>query len=376
MPARDWHIITSEYPPAIGGVSDLTFAVAGALSAHAPVHVWCPRGTSDHPPLRGVQTHAVSHFGPSALIRLSRHLNEYSAPRRLFVQWTPQGFGWRSLNVVFAAWLAWRGRCRGDAIDLMVHEPYVSWSAQPTRVVAAVVHRLMLALACLSATRVWVSTTAWLPYVRPYLWSSAALQWLPVPAPNLACGEAPASHREEDAEEVVGHFSMYSPLITPLLTATVATIIDLSRASVLLIGQGSDAFRTAILKIRPTAADRVRATGAAPPLEIARALRSCDLMVQPYPDGVTTRRTSTLTAMALGLPVVTNTGRLTEPLWHEVAGVTLVHDSDGSVLGLHAVELLANADRREQLGAASRSSYEQHFAVHHAVRRLNASAVR
>ncbi len=38
-----WHIITGEYPPAIGGVSSYTQLVAEGLAAAGDaVHVWCP----------------------------------------------------------------------------------------------------------------------------------------------------------------------------------------------------------------------------------------------------------------------------------------------------------------------------------------------
>lgn len=371
MSVPDWHIVTSEYPPAIGGVSDYTFAIAGALGARAVVQVWCPSSNSTHPEQSGVRTHEVRDFGLTELIRLGRRLDEGSRVRRLFVQWTPQGFGWRSLNILFAGWLAWRGWFRGDAIDLMVHEPYLSWSVKPTRLVAAVIHRLMLWLACSSATRVWVSTTAWLAYVRPYLWSRAPLRWLPVPAPDLALDSSPRASKDAHTDIVVGHFSMHSPLITPLLTVALDTILAGSHASILLIGQGSDAFRSDFLATRSTLADRVHATGEAPAPAITRALLSCDLMVQPYPDGVTTRRTSLLTTMALGLPAVTNDGRLTEDLWRKMSGVTVVAGSNASALGEQAVRLIEDADTRRRLGEASRTSYEERFALHNAMRLLN-----
>ena len=39
-----WHIITGEYPPVLGGVSDYSHLVAEALAgAGDDVHVWCPR---------------------------------------------------------------------------------------------------------------------------------------------------------------------------------------------------------------------------------------------------------------------------------------------------------------------------------------------
>jgi len=52
------------------------------------------------------------------------------------------------------------------------------------------------------------------------------------------------------------------------------------------------------------------------------------VLLQPYEDGVTTRRGSIIAALALGVPVVTTTGRMTEPLWRASAAVTLVADGD------------------------------------------------
>ena len=55
-----WHIITGEYPPTIGGVSDYSQLVAeGLADAGDEVHVWCPplphlsasNGVTVHPTL-------------------------------------------------------------------------------------------------------------------------------------------------------------------------------------------------------------------------------------------------------------------------------------------------------------------------------------
>ena len=43
-----WHLITCEYPPRTGGVSDYTRLVAEGLSeAGDEVHVWCPPSVVD-----------------------------------------------------------------------------------------------------------------------------------------------------------------------------------------------------------------------------------------------------------------------------------------------------------------------------------------
>src|SRR2546421_747505 len=68
---------------------------------------------------------------------------------------------------------------------------------------------------------------------------------------------------------------------------------------------------------------RVFAPGALPGDQVAVHLAATDLLVQPFPDGVTTRRTSLMAGLALGRPIVTTGGFNTEPLWKETGAVFL-----------------------------------------------------
>lgn len=368
-----WHIVTSEYPPDVGGVSDFSFAVADALRRHGPVHVWCPRTTEAHPVQRDVVVHAIDSFSPSALRRFSRALAEFPG-RRLFVQWTPQGFGFKSLNLAFAAWLAWQGRVNGTAIDLMVHEPYLRWSLAPTRLFAAAVHRLMLLLATLGAQRIWLSTTAWTAFVAPFAPRRIPVAWLPVPA-SCRLVQAEEQRNTQPAAHVplVGHFGLHSPLVTTILRSALDAVLAESSVNVLLIGQGSERFRDEFLATRADAASRVQATGPLSSRDMVTTLASCDVLMQPYPDGITTRRTSTITALASGVPVVTNTGELTEPLWADTAGVTLVSGPDGRALGAATLRLLSDRDALRRRSLLSLALYERLFAVRHAEALLLAS---
>ena len=53
------------------------------------------------------------------------------------------------------------------------------------------------------------------------------------------------------------------------------------------------------------------------PQALADHIGACDLLIQPYPDGISSRRTSAMAGLALGIPVITTTGSLTESLWAE-----------------------------------------------------------
>src|SRR5579883_195141 len=61
-----WHLITCEYPPQIGGVSDYTFLMARELArAGEEVHVWCGAASGDYPESPGVSVHReLRRFSP------------------------------------------------------------------------------------------------------------------------------------------------------------------------------------------------------------------------------------------------------------------------------------------------------------------------
>src|SRR3954463_1068879 len=130
-----WHLITSEYPPQPGGVSDYTQVVArGLASAGDEVHVWCPpagngakdAAESNEDNSSGVSVHReLGSFTPADLRRTGRLLRRFKAPRRLLVQWVPHGYGYQSMNLPFCLWLWRRAVSHRDEVEVMVHEPYL-----------------------------------------------------------------------------------------------------------------------------------------------------------------------------------------------------------------------------------------------------------
>ena len=76
----EWHIITHEYPPQVGGVSDYTYLLASALAAAGDsVHVWCPAGSGDPPPALGVIVHLEpGRFSAGDLHRVDKKLDAAS----------------------------------------------------------------------------------------------------------------------------------------------------------------------------------------------------------------------------------------------------------------------------------------------------------
>ncbi len=370
-----WHIITCEYPPRVGGVSDYAEAMAGALAraGHA-VHVWCPDDGPVPSQAPGITVHAVREaFSRAGLARIDQALDRYPGPRHLFVQWVPHGFGYRALNIFVARWLASRAR-RGDQVHLLVHEPFVEFSLRPRQLVVAVVQRLMLVVAAARAERIWVSTPSWLPLIARFVPAGARPAWLPIPAPHVASVRARLdTPGHAAATAVVGHFSTHAPLVTQVLAPALEELLQQTGATVLLIGRDSDRFRASYLHAHPAMASRIRATGVLDSDAIDAAVASCTAMLQPYPDGISTRRTSALTLMSSGVPVVTNAGRLTEGLWSEDGAVELVDAPDGRKLGAATAALLRDPARRSTLAARAAAIYDSRFDIRHSVAALTAS---
>ncbi len=373
-----WHLITCEYPPDVGGISDHTAQVATGLAAAGDdVHVWCPGPERSAPP--GVHVHGgLGAFGRADLERVDRELDQHAAPRRLVVQWVPHGFGKRSMNVGFCLWV-WRRARRGDAVDVVVHEPYLEFGRGPIpHVVMALVHRLMTIVLLRAADRVWMSTPAWEDLLRPYLLGrDMEMRWLPVPGCESRAALPSAGAATDLAvlpRPLAGHFGTYGTLVTSLLEERLAGVMaSPTRPALLLMGSGGEAFARHLLARHPEWRDRVLATGYLPPERLDTYLSACDVLLQPYPDGITTRRTSAMAGLARGRAVVTTTGHLTEPLWAEHQAVVLVDGGDPAAF-VDAVDgLLRDTQARERLGARARAVYDAHFSVSQLVHTLRAA---
>lgn len=374
------HIVTSEYPPDVGGVSDYTRQVAEGLARMGDeVHVWCPRA-AEGPATRGLHVHPdLGGIGPADLKRLDERLGAFPAPRRLLVQWVPHGFGYHSMNVWFCLWLARRARA-GDAVELMVHEPYLEFRRGPLRHLAmACVHRLMTMVLLRASRKVWMSIPAWESRLRPYaLGRGLPMQWLPVPGCVADASAAPAAAIRltyaADGRPLLGHFGSYGTAITALLTERLPLIMDgLMTPSLLLLGSGSERFRNELVERHPSWAPRVHATGYLSAADLSAHITACDLFVQPYPDGISSRRTSAMACLAHARPVITTTGHLSEPLWMETGAVASADVGDRMMFAATANDLLRRDDDRLALGLRGQRVYVENFSVTRVVDALRAA---
>ncbi len=360
----NWHIVTCEYPPQIGGVSDYTRLLARELQkAGDEVHIWAPALQAGD----DLNVHrSLGSFRSKDLRIAGEALDRYPEPRTLLVQWVPHGYGRRGMNIGFTRWLASRVR-EGDRLYLMVHEPYLEPS-QPRLKLRFVswMQRRMICNLLGSASRVFVSIPAWETYLRPYASEGLRFDWLPIPATIETPAEPRAviSVRNRFCNDAVilGHLGTYSAELRRILQPALIKILrEVPNACALLMGNHSDTFARDLQIAEPDLASRICGAGHLPDADLANHISACDLTLQPYSDGLSSRRTSLMNLISRGIPVVSNIGHLTEQLWSESQAVALSTTADATQLSALCVQLLHDGSARTRLSHAAIALYRSRF---------------
>jgi len=359
-----WHILTGEYPPASGGVGDYTAQVAAALmSAGDAVTVWNPEST------------LPDRFGPKTRGVLDAAF--HSDPGVVLLQYVPNALGARGMNLPFCRWLRDRARS-GIQLRVMFHEPYFYFTVErPWRNVLAIVQRAMARVLLDGSNRAYISTETWRRYLSPR--NGMPIDVLPIPS-NIPPGAAPDSDRYRrviapHGEQIVGHFGSYGDHVGGELLRVLPGIAQRSATARFgFIGSGSAEFLARIAARHPEIAARSWASGRVDADAVSSALRSCDVLIQPYPDGITTRRTSAMAGLQHGVPTVTTIGALTEGIWTDSQAVALAPAHDATAFADAVARLLHDQPAAHALGRRGAKIYEQQFSLERTVAVLRAAS--
>ena len=369
-----WALITGEYPPLRGGVSDYTRLLANGLAATGDeVHVWTPDGEGPAPEENNVQVHRLpGRFDRRSIAMLGSALRGLPASCRLFVQYVPHAYGWKAMNIPFCLWLTcWRRQ----PVWVLYHEVAypLSWS-QPIRLnILGAVTRGMASLVARAAERVFISIPAW----EPLLPKGRPPAWLPIPSTIPTTADRALRERiraglvGDSGSLLIGHFGTFGPHLTPLLREILPPVLARDRNRVaLLLGGGGKRFAEELIGTHPDLKGRLISPGHLPPDELAAHLAACDLLVQPYADGASGRRTSLMAGLGLGLPIVTTKGYLTEPMWEASGAVALAPALSADAFLEQTEALLADPTRRAGLGQTAARVYQDRFALENTIREL------
>ena len=374
-------MITCEYPPQTGGIADYSREIAAGLSrAGIPVRIWAP-GNEDRTARfssRVTVVRSLGRFGLPSLVRTARKMRRAGAGRRLLLQWEPVGYGFLSVNVLFCLWIAWQALW-GAQLIVMFHETFLSYSKKtPRRFVAATLQRLMAFLLVQSARKVFVSTESGAAALGRLSLTRTEVQHLPVfsnidSADDIRSARIHRSDFVSEGETLVGHFGRYNTQTEALVIPTITALLRRSKSiHVLFAGECSEIYRGVLIEAHPEFRHRVHSAGLCTPAEVSSVFAACDFMFQPYPDGITTRRSTAMAALANGCFFVSNKGTASEDLWHRTAAVHLLR---GRTPEEQAGEMdsIARSPERIARGAEEAAEFYRHnFSVERTLTALNA----
>jgi glycosyltransferase involved in cell wall biosynthesis len=378
-----WHIITGEYPPQLGGVSDYTYQISRELAKHGDsIHLWSPATESETFHRDSARFHALPRgFGRRWLRDLDRRLRSYSGPRNILIQYVPHMYGWKSMNLAFCWWIF---RQRKQNVCVMFHEvAFPLRSGQPLRhSLLSLVHRFMAWIILRSARHSFTSTDPYIDLLRSLGNRETPISMLRIcsnipmesygpmesyrpmegyrPMESYGAELPPASPPDGPRESfTVGVFSNFSAEVCGVLEPAIGCLLENPKISVVLLGPG-EAFRKSLALRFPQAADRIGTTGRLQVADAGQQMQRCNALLQLYPDGASAARGTLIGSLASGVPVVTSAGPQTDSLLLDSAAMLFADGSPQSIRD--AIELLRDTPTvARELGVRARRLYQDFF---------------
>jgi len=340
------------------------------------VHVWAPQCSLHSNNIGAVEVHRLpGHFGPYALASVARAVRANPACSVL-VQYVPHAYGLKAMNLPFCLWL---NSIRHADLTVMFHEvAFPIGRAQPFRHnLLGAVTRLMARLVCRSATRIMVASARWQAMLTR-LGATAPISWVPVPSniPVVENAAETARWRQRCTKAnglLMGHFANYSEYSVERLSQLMPALLGKhDQLSLLLLGANSGELRRRLLNTNHYLAGHIHATGSLASQDLSWALAACDLMVQPYPDGVSTRRGSTTALLAHGRAIVTTNGIATEPLWSDSGAIAMAPVDNPDRLRDVIGQMISSYKLRHDYACGVFELYDRSFALRHTIAALTA----
>lgn len=356
-------IINTALPPKLDAIGHYTKIFAEELRRFAEVRILLPEG-STYDPIEGIVLEPCFSVATPEGIRGLIEPVVAAKPDWLLLQYNPFMYGkWGRAPQLVPTLRELKRRCPNLRIAVMVHENFVPFGVTWKFSVMATWQVPQYGQLLRTVDVLFGSTTEWVTHAQKRF-------------PRLPCALLPVGStiaRVELSREaarqrlgispetkVVGlfgtaHISRMLPLVASSLREARSAGYD---ARLLYIGPDGDAIRTAMGDIEP-----LRAEGPLPEAEVSARFHAMDVYLVPFIDGVSTRRTSMMTALQHGIATLGTLGHHTDPVLRDASGSAFclapVHEE--AEFSRQLQELLASPERCEQIGMAGRQLYETQF---------------
>lgn len=366
-------IVYPVLPPAINGIGDHTVMLAHALAAQGhEVRVLTRADPGRAPMPAGVQAVDVWSAEAGETVAVEPLVRAIAAvsPDAVVVQFEQFSYGARGFNPRFAT-LFRRLRRRGSATVgvLYAHETYVT----PDRlrwVPIWAYQRAQFTSLARSAAIVCVAAEAWVERTRRL---GRRAEVIPIFA-NIPVveGGAPATEIADDQVAVLW-FGYLDARRAPFFDACLRALQAIP--GVVLVYAGKDYAMATERLSRSEVEHRVIADPS--PAALSSLLRAADLVVAPFPDGVSGRRSSFLAALAHGARIATNLGPSTDESLRSAAAAGLFAAVDGTDVDTFATivrDELANlrprTSRQDPVDPAVVAYYDDRYSPRGAATRM------
>lgn len=363
-------LISGAFPPAIDGIGDHTFHLARTLSARHEVRVFTAHAKCFCPSPGVSVTGCFDASAARSIWQVVELLEDFS-PDEVILQFNPFSFGARGFN----PWLPWMlVRARKNLrfrLTVIFHETV----ATPESVRSGLLwlsHLPQFALLCRTADRICVSTMRWAKQIRRFS-RHAEITHLAVGSgvdkSKLSQAEAKQILGMDSQTVVLGIFGSKHPsrLMEWSAQAVVALSKSASNITVLYIGEdGSYLARLLDKQIRLVDCG---------PLEREKAgdcIVAMDVMLAPFSDGISTRRSSAMAGLQHGVPLLSTRSIHTEGIFLSADDriiLSSVKDGLNAYTGMvaeHISKLTMNSALRHKIAAF----YEGNFSWEQIVRRI------
>lgn len=355
-------LLSPRLPPDHCGVGDYAARLALELAAQGhDVHAFTfqPRPQ----PIERVAVH------PTTLKVLPAQLRELRI-EALSIQYTPYLYGRGGIHPGFVAWLAALPALAPDTrIALTAHELHYPVALTREGLTFGVAQAAQWLALSLAAPRIFFTyERAWEQATRRLAWKRDRLSWLPVGATIDETSErgparpansvVPAHHR------LLLHFGSAHPtrIFGHLFSALdrVRDELGADRVTLAFVGLEDGALDAKLrgagrMDLRPL----IRGLGYLPPSGVRAWLKRADAVLAPFLDGISTRRSSAIAALAHERPLVTTRAWSTDPgmPWSDACQV--VAADDAAAFGEAVCAVLRNPVFSADLARRGRLLYEK-----------------
>ena len=269
-------IVSPGYPETPGGVTDHTARL---------VRHWTDTGTQ-------VVVLGTANENPERVVREWHR----AGVRAILIQYVPFLYGRRGLSS-FPLQVALHARPSGMRVALFIHEPWVPPTRLPWLLLSPLQRRQLLRL-----VRICDTVVTPVPVWRDLLGAKASLMYV-----GSTLGEPPLPGDETSLPAPV----VFSPLASGLNWAWIAEAVEAVGATPGLIVIGAD-WETARRhrRLRRWADPAWEWRGFLERSAVLSLLARARLVLAPFVDGLTGRRTSALAAASVGAPLLSSRGHL------------------------------------------------------------------